>query len=156
MEEAKEKLHISRIIYPENTSLNLGCQLCNCLVPDMLRICENCQFQLCDGCYGEYFFESKCCTKCKSKMKYSFKPIMKKELADIKIKCKYFGKGCIEPQEFSSYISHEASCEYRAISCEACKNHDILYKDKDNHNKSCGFIKIPCNEYHDSYMLRMR
>ena len=115
MEEAKEKLQISRIIYPENTSLNLGCQLCNCFVPDMLRMCKNCQFQLCDICYVESWAKLKCCTKCKSNIQYLFKPITETELADIKIKCKYFENGCIEATRYSTYFTHKSNCEFRPI-----------------------------------------
>ena len=114
------------------------CCICLCVIKDP-RTCEQGEHYFCFFCITRHLANSPTCPECRHlltsktlKRPHKFLALF---LSELKIKCDYFTRGCLEQVELGNLQNHVNHCEYRPITCENC-HFEVNAKDEDNHKKS--------------------
>jgi len=73
-------------------------------------------------------------------------PFTKNLLRTIKIECRNKYRGCRGKEEVKDIKTHEISCEYEEVACEAFLHCNVtkLRKDINEHLMFCPFVTIEC------------
>jgi len=109
--------------------------------------CQTCQQNFCQSCISTWLLKNNntiCPNHCQF-IEFKSPPILRSLLSDLKLKCIYYNKGCVEIQNVDSLEKHESLCKYHEKLCNGCQTlfpQNIL----EAHKASCPFVKIPCDE----------
>jgi len=104
----------------------LSCKLCLEL-SNGLKQCNTCEYMACSKCVEKYNLSSKC-VNCYKNVEYiNLNRNLGNIINEMKMKCKYFEKGCRVKLTYETRDKHVDICEFANVevipkmSCEFCK-----------------------------------
>ena len=123
--------------FVEQVRRDLLCFICLCVLK-VPRLCEAGEHYFCCNCISQHLATSSTCPGCQEpltvetlKLPQSFVLIF---LSELRIKCDYIVRGCLEHVQLGNLQNHVNGCEYRPVTCEIC-GREVNAKDKDGHQK---------------------
>ena len=126
-----------RFIFP--VERDFCCSICLGVLRDV-RLCESGEHYFCFGCISQHLANSSTCPECRQPLTPENlrlpQRFLRNRLSELRIKCKYIVRGCLEYVELGNLQDHENGCEYRPVTCENC-HLQVSAREMDNHRNFC-------------------
>ncbi|UJR10254.1 hypothetical protein I4U23_014464 [Adineta vaga] len=145
-----------RIVNPSQIDDEYLCPICYHLLWKPVE-CQNCQRLFCKACIDECLKEQPdACPLCRHYEEKRCSPMFYALLSKIKIECENKVNGCEEILSYESLEKHQNyGCQYKMKNCRGCQK-EMLEKDLNQHERTCGKVKIECQRCHRTYKQKRK